>query len=75
MPDEVVTVSEHKRKRGRPTGTRKVVKNVTLDEDAAALLGEIADQFEVELGFKPTLSQTVRRLVHVKRKEGGDGRG
>ena len=38
-------------------------KNVTLDADLVEALNAAADKLELEFGFRPTLSQTVRHLV------------
>jgi hypothetical protein len=62
--------------RGRPPGSLNKIpakgprrrKNVTLDEDAHRLLFELGDAMEIELGFKPTASQTLRNLIHKYNK-------
>lgn len=38
-------------------------KNVTLDADLVEMLNDAADRIASELGFRPTLSQTVRYLL------------
>lgn len=38
-------------------------KNVTLDADLVDALNLVSDKLEPELGFRPTLSQTVRHLI------------
>lgn len=53
---------------GRPKGSgtgQKPWKNVSVDADIVALLAEVGAQMESELGFRPTISQTIRRLVRI----------
>ena len=61
------------RPRGRPPlqGTvelvkskSKATKNITVDADLVEILNELADQMSEQLGFRPSLSQALRHLVH-----------
>lgn len=52
------------RSRGRPATGQKPSKNVTLDADLQDALNEIADKLAGRLGFRPTLSQTIRHLIN-----------
>jgi hypothetical protein len=38
-------------------------KNVTVDADLVELLNVAADRLEEKLGFRPSLSQTLRHLI------------
>jgi hypothetical protein len=38
-------------------------KNVTVDADLVELLNVAADRLEEKIGFRPTLSQTLRHLI------------
>jgi hypothetical protein len=38
-------------------------RNITIEADVLPTLHEVMDHLEKELGFKPTLSQTVRYLI------------
>lgn len=62
------------RRRGRPKreGPAPQKKNVTMDGDTLILLQTAQEQMETELGFRPTLVQTVQRLVadYAKRTGG-----
>jgi hypothetical protein len=66
---------ETKRQRGRPALSpeqrkpRKKVRNVTLDAETADRLNQIAVSMEHELGFAPTLSQTLLRLIAVYERQ------
>jgi hypothetical protein len=53
-------------KRGRkplPEGAHAQTKNITLDADLVAALNTVADRLEPTLGFRPTLSQTVKYMI------------
>lgn len=52
------------RPRGRPATGRKPSKNITLDADIQDALNEVADKLAGRLGFRPTLSQTLRHLIN-----------
>ena len=39
-------------------------KLVPLEIDLVDLLNEAAEDLETQLGFQPTLSQTIRHLIH-----------
>ena len=39
------------------------LRNITVDADLIGALNVAADRLENDLGFRPTLSQTVRHLV------------
>jgi thiamine biosynthesis lipoprotein ApbE len=58
-------MTDTKRRRGRPATGRATVKNVTIDPDALVLLQTAQEMMEQELGFRPTLGQTVKRLAAV----------
>jgi hypothetical protein len=38
-------------------------KNITVDEDLVEALNATCDRLALELGFRPTMSQTVRHLI------------
>jgi hypothetical protein len=38
-------------------------KNITVGGDMVAVLNGIADRLASELGFRPTLTQTIRYLI------------
>lgn len=40
-------------------------KNIAVDPELITLLDEKAEELETTLGFRPTLSQTVRHLLHT----------
>ena len=52
-----------KRKRGRPPTGRAVKKNVTIDPESLAQLQDVQRSMASDLGFMPTLTQTVKRLI------------
>lgn len=61
---------DEKPKRGRPPGPRRPnlnetakYRNVTLDREAHEALVAIQRDLTEELGFEPTLAQTVRLLI------------
>lgn len=47
----------------RVKGVVKKTKNVTIDEDLVELINKRADELLPKLGFRPTLSQTIRHLM------------
>lgn len=49
--------------------SRAKTKNVTLDADLVEELNKVCDALEPQLGFRPTLSQAVRRLIKTTLKE------
>lgn len=59
--------STARRRRGRPqrVGEAPTKKNVTMDGDTLTLLQTAQEQMEKELGFRPTLAQTVARLINI----------
>lgn len=74
MTESAVT---NRRKRGRPAGTGTGVvapkKNVTIDPDALVLLQTVQEMMEQELGFRPSLAQTVKRLAAIYAATKGPG--
>lgn len=66
------TVTTTTRRRGRPArvGPAPLKKNVTVDGDTLVLLQTAQEQMEQELGFRPTLTQTVQRLIVEYAKRG-----
>lgn len=50
-----------------PTGNKKgeapKYRNITVDADIHELLGKVASKLEGSLGFKPTISQTLRHIL------------
>lgn len=52
-------------RRGRPKreGPAFMKKNVTVDGDTLTLLQTAQEQMGKELGFRPTLVQTIQRLI------------
>ncbi len=46
-----------------PEGAHVQTKNITLDADLIEALNKASDRLELDFGFRPTLSQTVRHLV------------
>lgn len=66
-----VTTMTVQKQRGRPRKSEdeKVkTKNITVDAELVGALNTIADRLEQQLGFRPTLSQTLRQLI--RRSEG-----
>ena len=64
------------KKRGRPSipeserkNPKRNVKNVSLDADLVGSLSAIVDKLEPQIGFRPTLSQAVRYLINLSKKE------
>jgi len=60
-------------KRGRPLGSKGNPgpgdrKNVTIDAESLDALREIQAEMARDLGFEPTLKQTILRLVRVARE-------
>jgi hypothetical protein len=68
------------RRRGRPRihrteedrvvakqAAKKKFKNVALDADLVDAINTVADTMEPDLGFRPTLSQTVRHLIKTRK--------
>lgn len=61
-------------RRGRPPlapedrAAKAPRRNVSLDPEAAALLGDVAKELESVFGFLPSLSQTVRYLAKLARE-------
>lgn len=43
--------------------SRAKTKNISVDAELVAMLNETADDLETELGFRPTLSQTLKHLL------------
>lgn len=52
-----------------PEGARKY-RNVTIDADVHAALVVQQDRLEKAMGFKPSLSQVVRHLIHAAPTDG-----
>jgi hypothetical protein len=50
-------------RRRKPGLPPKQYKNITVDSDIQALLSDVADLLEKELGFRPSISQTICLLV------------
>lgn len=58
-----------KRGRGRPRkDTPARYRNITVDHDVLDHLNDAGAAFEKRVGFKPTLSQLIRWLVHNARR-------
>lgn len=53
-------------KRGRkplPESQKAQFKSFAVDTEVVAIITAVADKLEPELGFRPTLSQTIRYLL------------
>ena len=67
--------SAAKHLRGRPHLTaeqslaRKGYRNISVDGDIVKLLNTAADTLQATLGFRPTISQTLRHLLNRLEKE------
>ncbi len=46
-----------------PEDQKKQTKNVSIDAELVVDLNAVADQLKDRLGFRPTLSQTLRYLI------------
>jgi hypothetical protein len=44
-------------------------KNLTIDQDLVEVLNTYADNLEPELGFRPTISQALRAMLHAVAKK------
>ena len=42
----------------------KAYKNITVDADLVAVINKVADRLQLEFGFRPNISQTLRYLVN-----------
>ena len=59
------------KKRGRPPMDKancKAFKMIRIDADVFAKIREAANQLEAELGFRPTITQTLRAMFSVRLK-------
>jgi hypothetical protein len=66
MSDEVTPQAPKKRERKPklPNESRRAARrNISLDAEAQAALGGIAEKLTAEFGFRPTLTQTVLWLA------------
>jgi excisionase family DNA binding protein len=60
-----------RKERRATTATRNAKqKRVSIDADVVDTLDAIADGLEPQLGFRPTLSQTLRNLIKQKKGAG-----
>jgi hypothetical protein len=53
-------------KRGRPPlpeSEKQQTKNITVEADLVEVLNKTADKLSAGLGFRPTLSQTIRYVI------------
>jgi hypothetical protein len=46
-----------------PEGEKAQTKNITVDADLVEILNKTADRLVNSLGFRPTLSQTIRYVI------------
>lgn len=47
----------------------KSTKNITVDADLVDKINEVADALAKDLGFRPTISQTLRHLIQKASKQ------
>lgn len=47
------------------TKETRQVRNITVDADIQEKLSKLQDHLEARLGFRPTISQTLRHLIKL----------
>ena len=55
--------------KGNKKGEAPRYRNISVDADLVEAIHKVSERLEVQFGFRPTLSQTLRHMINVAEQQ------